>query len=203
MKGEVKQREVANEMMTEREKMISGEMYRPGDAELVADRVRARELCAKINSVVSDSDEREVHIRELVGMAGKAVYMEPNVRLDYGYNLEVGDYFYANFDCVFLDCAPIKIGDNCMFAPGVHVYTAYHPLDATERNSGQELAKSVTIGNNVWVGGRSVINPGITIGDNAVIGSGSVVTKDVSANTVVAGNPARVIRQLNQQEENA
>lgn len=190
-------------MMTEREKMISGELYRPGDAELVADRIRARELCAKINSVVSDSDEREVHIRELVGMAGKAVYMEPNVRCDYGYNLEVGDYFYANFDCVFLDCAPIKIGDNCMFAPGVHVYTAYHPLDATERNSGQELAKSVTIGHNVWVGGRSVINPGITIGDNAVIGSGSVVTRDVPANTVVAGNPARVIRQLDKQEENA
>ncbi|MBC1475212.1 sugar O-acetyltransferase [Listeria grandensis] len=184
-------------MMTEREKMISGELYRPGDAELVADRDRARHLSAKINGVVSDKDERAVHIRELLGMAGKEVYMEPNVRFDYGYNTEVGDYFYANFDCVFLDCAPIKIGDNCMFAPGVHIYTAYHPLDATERNSGLELAKPVIIGNNVWLGGRSVINPGITIGDNAVIGSGSIVTKDVAANTVVAGNPARVIRTLN------
>lgn len=188
-------------MMTEREKMISGELYRAGDPELVAGRERARELCAKINGVVSDAAAREVHIRELLGSAGKNVYMEPNVRLDYGYNMEVGDDFYANFDCVFLDCAPIKIGNNCMFAPGVHVYTAYHPLDATERNSGREFAKSVTIGNNVWIGGRSVINPGITIGDNAVIGSGSVVTKDVPANTVVAGNPARVIRQLDQQGE--
>ncbi|AQY50333.1 maltose O-acetyltransferase [Listeria weihenstephanensis FSL R9-0317] len=190
-------------MMTEREKMISGELYRAGDAELVADRERARHLCAAINGVVSDKDEREKPIRELLGMAGKDVYMEPNVRCDYGYNIEVGDYFYANFDCVFLDCAPIKIGNNCMFAPGVHVYTAYHPLDADERNSGLELAKAVTIGNNVWVGGRSVINPGINIGDNAVIGSGSVVTKDVPANAVVAGNPARVIRQLDKQEGNA
>ncbi|WP_311769797.1 sugar O-acetyltransferase [Listeria booriae] len=186
-------------MMTEREKMISGELYRAGDPELVADRDRARHACAAINAVISDKEEREVHIRDLFGRVGKNVYMEPNVRCDYGYNIEVGDDFYANFDCVLLDCAPIKIGNNCMFAPGVHIYTAYHPLDAVERNSGLEYAKSVTIGNNVWIGGRSVINPGITIGDNAVVGSGSVVTKDVPANTVVAGNPARVIRELGEQ----
>ncbi|MNC32530.1 Maltose O-acetyltransferase [compost metagenome] len=123
-------------------------------------------------------------------------YIEPSFRCDYGYNIFLGKNFYANFDCVILDVCPVHIGDNCMLAPGVHIYTATHPLDAETRNSGVEFGKPVTIGHNVWIGGRAVINPGVTIGDNVVVGSGSVVTKDIPANAVVAGNPARVIKMV-------
>jgi len=108
----------------------------------------------------------------------------------------VGKDFYANFDCVFLDVCPIHIGDNCMLAPGVHIYTATHPVDAIERNSGLEFGAPVTIGHNVWIGGRAVINPGVTIGDNVVIGSGTVVIRDVPSDVVIAGNPARIIKKL-------
>src|SRR5699024_6165905 len=107
-----------------------------------------------------------------------------------------GENFYANFDCVMLDVCEIRIGANSMLAPGVHIYTATHPLDPVERNAGKEFAKPVTMGNNVWIGGRGVINPGVTIGDNDVIASGAVVTKNLPANVVVGGNPARVIREI-------
>lgn len=123
-------------------------------------------------------------------------YIEPTFRCDYGYNIFLGNNFFANFDCVMLDVCPIRIGDNCMLAPGVHIYTATHPIDPVARNSGAELGKPVTIGNNVWIGGRAVINPGVTIGDNVVVASGAVVTKDVPDNVVVGGNPARIIKKL-------
>ena len=167
-------------MSEEKQKMIAGEYYRPGDDTLRADRLRARHI---------------VHRYDLLGQS-EGAYIEPSFRCDYGYNIYLGNNFYANFDCVMLDVCPIRIGDNCMLAPGVHIYTATHPLDATERNSGLEYGKSVTIGHNVWIGGRAVINPGVTIGDNAVIASGAVVTKDVPANAVVGGNPAKIIKMI-------
>lgn len=184
-------------MKTEKEKMLAGEMYNPGDAILVKDRENARRLVRLYNQSLETEGEKRIELlKDLLGSTGEDVYMEPNIRFDYGYNTHVGENFFANFDCTILDVCEVKIGDNCMIAPGVHIYTASHPLDSTERISGKEFAKPVTIGNNVWIGGSSVINPGIKIGDNVVIASGAVVTKDVPDNVVVGGNPAKVIRQL-------
>ncbi|WP_297207062.1 maltose O-acetyltransferase [uncultured Pluralibacter sp.] len=183
-------------MSEEKRKMIAGELYRPGDVTLRSDRLRARQILHQYNhSSPEESTLRQTLLSELLGQAEDA-YIETTFRCDYGYNIFVGKDFYANFDCVMLDVCPIHIGDSCMLAPGVHIYTATHPLDAQERNSGLELGKPVTIGNNVWIGGRAVINPGVTIGDNAVIASGSVVVKNVPANAVVGGNPARIIKML-------
>ncbi|MCR4456313.1 MAG: maltose O-acetyltransferase [Enterobacteriaceae bacterium] len=183
-------------MSTEKQKMIAGQLYRAGDETLRADRLRARELLHHYNhSAPGEKSERRGLLAELLGKSGNA-YIEPSFRCDYGYNIFLGNDFYANFDCVMLDVCPIHIGDNCMFAPGVHIYTATHPVDATERNSGLEFGAPVTIGNNVWVGGRAVINPGVTIGNNVVIGSGSVVIRDIPDDVVVAGNPARIIKKL-------
>lgn len=180
----------------EKQKMIAGELYRPADTQLRADRVNARHLIHRFNHTAPD--EQAVRAELLGQLLGQSLdaYIEPSFRCDYGYNIFLGKNFYANFDCVILDVCPVHIGDNCMLAPGVHIYTATHPLDAETRNSGVEFGKPVTIGHNVWIGGRAVINPGVTIGDNVVVGSGSVVTKDIPANAVVAGNPARVIKML-------
>ncbi|AEG97501.1 MULTISPECIES: maltose O-acetyltransferase [Klebsiella] len=183
-------------MSEEKRKMIAGEPYLAGDATLKADRLHARQVLHRYNH--SAPDERESRAALLAELFGKPTdaYIEPTFRCDYGYNISLGANFYANFDCVMLDVCPIRIGDNCMLAPGVHIYTATHPLDPTERNSGIEYGKPVTIGHNVWIGGRAVINPGVTIGDNAVIASGAVVVKDVPANAVVGGNPAQIIKLL-------
>lgn len=184
-------------MKSEKEKMMAGEMYDPADPELIGDRMKARELVRIYNETPETETERRTEIlRNLLGTAGEAVFMESNIRFDYGYNTHVGDNFSANFDCVILDVCEVRIGNNCMVAPGVHIYTATHPLDSGERNSGKEYGKPVAIGNNVWIGGKAVINPGVTIGHDAVIASGAVVTKDVPNNSVVGGNPAKVIKQL-------
>lgn len=183
-------------MSIEKQKMIAGEPYRPGDETLRTDRLRARQLIHRYNHTAPDEKtERQNILAELLGQS-EGAYIEPSFRCDYGYNIYLGKEFYANFDCVMLDVCPIHIGDNCMLAPGVHIYTATHPLDAEERNSGVEFGKPVSIGNNVWIGGRAVINPGVTIGDNVVVASGAVVTKDVPANVVVGGNPAKIIKNL-------
>jgi len=183
-------------MSDEKQKMIAGLPYRPSDDTLRADRLRAREIIHRYNhSAPDEKAARRAMLAELLGDSGNA-YIEPNFRCDYGYNIFLGKDFYANFDCVFLDVCPIRIGDNCMIAPGVHIYTATHPLDATARNSGLEFGAPVSIGRNVWIGGRAVINPGVTIGDNVVIGAGSVVIRDVPSDVVIAGNPARIIKTL-------
>lgn len=183
-------------MSEEKRKMIAGAFYRPGDDTLRADRMQARQFLHRYNHASPEEKALRAGIlADLLGHAGDA-YIEPPFRCDYGYNIHLGQNFYANFDCVILDICPVRIGDNCMLAPGVHIYTATHPLDAQERNSGIEYGKPVTIGHNVWIGGRAVINPGVTIGDNAVIASGAVVVKDVPANAVVGGNPAKIIKML-------
>ena len=183
-------------MSEEKQKMIAGELYRPADDTLCNDRLRARQLIHRYNLTAPEEQHlRQTILRDLLSQS-EGAWIEPSFRCDYGYNIALGKAFYANFDCVMLDVCPIRIGDNCMLGPGVHIYTATHPLDATERNSGQELGKPVTVGNNVWIGGRAVINPGVTLGDNVVVASGAVVTKSVPANTVVGGNPARIIKTL-------
>ncbi len=184
-------------MKTEKQKMLAGELYKSWDPELIKDREKARYLTRIVNQTTeTEYEARAEAIKNLFGSTKENVYMEPNFRCDYGYNIHVGENFYANFDCVILDVCEVRFGDNCMLGPGVHIYTASHPLNPVERNKGPEFGVPVTIGNNVWIGGRAVINPGVTIGDNAVIASGAVVTKDVPANTVVGGNPARVIKQI-------
>ena len=140
--------------------------------------------------------ERDGILRELLGTCGANAFVEPAFRCDYGYNIHVGENFYANYDLIILDVCEVRIGKNCMIAPRVSIFTAAHPLDAETRISGLEFGKPVTIGDNVWIGGHAVINPGVTIGDNAVIAAGAVVTKDMPANAVVGGVPAKVLRLL-------
>ena len=189
-------------MASEKQKMMNGELYRPQDDELVNDRLRARKLTRLFNQTMeTDSEERAALLKELLGSTGKEYYIEPTFRCDYGFNIHVGENFYANFDCVILDVCEVRIGQNCMLAPGVHIYTATHPLLPDERNSGKEYGKPVTIGDNVWIGGRAVINPGVTIGNNVVVASGAVVTKDIPDDVVVGGNPARIIKQINQESD--
>ncbi|MCM3267883.1 maltose acetyltransferase domain-containing protein [Paenibacillus elgii] len=184
-------------MKTEKEKMLNGELYLAADPELLQERANARRLTRLYNQTLeTEESTRTELLKELFGSTKESIYIEPNLRCDYGYNIHVGENFYANFDCVFLDVCEIRIGDNCFIAPGVHIYTATHPLDPNERSSGVEYGKPVKIGNNVWIGGRAVINPGVAIGDNVVIASGAVVTKDVPDNVVVGGNPAKIIKPI-------
>lgn len=185
--------------MTEKEKMINGALYDPTDEQLAMDRLNARKLMKVYNETSPiEEAERIDMLKAIFGSTGENIGIEPDFRCDYGYNIHVGENFYANFNCVFLDVCEIRMGHNCMLAPGVHIYTASHPLDPIERTSGKEFGKPVTIGDNAWIGGGAIINPGVTIGDNVVIGSGSVITKDVPDNVVVAGNPAKVIKQINE-----
>lgn len=184
-------------MQTEKEKMLNGELYNSADPILVKERVNARRLTRLYNQTDEmEESERSKLLKELFGSTGHTIFIEPTFRCDYGYNIHVGENFYANFDCTFLDVSEIRIGDNCMIAPGVHIYTATHPLNPHERITGAEYGIPVSIGNNVWIGGRVVINPGVTIGDNVVIASGAVVTKNVPDNVVVGGNPAKIIKKI-------
>ncbi|MBO0451646.1 chorismate mutase [Enterococcus sp. MJM16] len=180
--------------------MIAGKLYFTGDPELVADRKDARVKLRAINQE-SDKKKREVIVKEAFGGTKNRVYVEPTISFDYGYNIFVGENFYCNFHNVFLDICPITIGDNCLFGPSVQLYTASHPLEPGKRNSGQELGKPITIGNNVWIGGSSVVVPGVTLGDNVVVAAGSVVTKSFPANVVVGGNPARIIKTIEDENE--
>ncbi|PSV22136.1 maltose O-acetyltransferase [Photobacterium leiognathi subsp. mandapamensis] len=183
--------------MSEKEKMLVGELYDPTDDELVQLRLNARLLTEELNATsVACQDKRVEIIKRLFGTTGDNIYIESSFNCDYGANIHVGDNFYANFGCVILDVAEVKFGKNCLLAPQVGIYTATHPLDPIERNSGLECAKSITIGDNCWIGGHAVINPGVTLGDNVVVASGAVVTKSFGNNVVIGGNPAKVLKEI-------
>ena len=167
---------------------MAGELYDARDPELVEARERARLLLARYNA----TGDREA-LTALFGRLANDTVVEPPFHCDYGFNISVGRRFYANVNCVFLDCAPIEIGDHVLLGPGVHLYAATHPLDAAERRGGLELAKPISVGDDAWLGGGTIVLPGVTIGARAVVGAGSVVTRDVSADERVAGNPARPI----------
>jgi len=183
--------------MTEKQKMLAGEMYDPADPELMTLRQRARQLFEAFNQTGIDEPERRTSLlKTLLGSTGRNITIEPAFYCDYGENIHVGEDFFANFGCVILDVAEVRLGNNCMLAPQVGIYTATHPLDPVARRSGREYAKPITIGNDCWIGGMAVINPGVTLGDNVVVASGAVVTKSFGDNVVLGGNPARVIRTI-------
>lgn len=184
-------------MKTEKEKMLSCELYDASDSELTKERAKAREIVYDFNNTKpGEHNYRCDLLKKLFGNIKSSICIEPPFHCDYGYNIEVGENFYVNFGCIFLDVNKIKIGDNVLIAPNVQLYTASHPVDPTVRLTFKELGFPITIGNNVWIGGGSIICPGVTIGNNVTIGAGSVVTKDIPDNVVAAGNPCRVIKKL-------
>lgn len=189
-------------MLTERQKMLAGELYDPLDKELAGERVRARDLCQSLNATSeADTDRRRQLLSELFGRGGDTVWMQPPFYCDYGTNIWLGRRVFFNFNCVVLDVCQVTIGDFTLLGPAVQIYTATHPLDYELRRT-QEFGQPVEIGADVWIGGAAVICPGVTIGSRSVIGAGSVVTRDIPAGVFAAGNPCRVIRSLEVLEPN-
>ena len=188
--------------MSDWERMVSGEIYYPGDEELWKARCRAKALCRQYNDAPPEDDKaRDEILHQLLGSVGKDCWIEPTFRCDYGVNITVGDYFFANYDCIFLDIAPITIGSNVMIAPRVCLYTAGHPISASVRNTGLEFGAPITIGDNVWIGGGVTVCPGVTIGAGSIIAAGAVVTRDVPPGVVAGGNPCRVLRPITEADE--
>ncbi|MDD4288431.1 MAG: sugar O-acetyltransferase [Atribacterota bacterium] len=189
-------------MNRQKEKMLSGKPYLAFDEELLQERQYAKEQIFKFNSLnPNDIEKRNKIIRNMFGKTKETFFIEPPFRCDYGYNIEIGNNFYSNYNLIILDCAKVIIGDNVMLGPNVGIYTAGHPLHHETRNTLYEFAFPVTIGDNVWIGGNVVINPNVNIGKNTVIGSGSVVTKDISDNVIAAGNPCKVLRKITEDDK--
>jgi maltose O-acetyltransferase len=180
--------------MTEKEKMLAGQLYRASDPILTEDRQKARSIFRKINKMNEDEKEEQNKLfYELFGKTGKDLMIEPPFYCDYGYNISLGENVFINFNCCILDVAEVRIGNNVLIAPYVQIYTATHPQEAKLRKNMLEYARPVTIGDDVWIGGGVIICPGVSIG----IGAGSVVTKNVPDNVLIAGNPAKELKKIN------
>lgn len=183
--------------MKEIEKLQSGEYYRMDDPEIIKMQTHAIDLCQQFNALpITASKERDNLLRQLFGSAGQNLSVKPGFLCDLGLNIHVGDGFLTNYNVMILDMASVTIGNNVWLGPNVGLYAVAHPMEATGRMNKLGIAKPITIGNNVWIGGNSVVLMGVTIGNNAIIGAGSVVTHDVPNNAVVIGNPAKVIRYI-------
>src|SRR5689334_12996196 len=183
-------------MKTEREKMLAGELYDPMDAALVAARTRARDLCQALNAArETEQNERRRLLQDLFGAGGDSVWMQPPFFCDYGTNIELGERVFFNFNCVVLDVCQVRIGSFTLFGPAVQILTPMHPLNAELRRR-QEFGKPIEIGSDVWVGGGAIILPGVRIGSRAVIGAGSVVSRSIPEDVFAAGNPCRVVREI-------
>ena len=177
--------------------MLAGELYNANDAELNAARLSAQQLLARFNGSLPDAfAERRTILEGLFGTLGQGSAINPSLKCDYGFNIFIGKNCFFNFDCVLLDCNRIEIGDDVQVGPGVHIYTATHPMNAAVRKNGLEMAKPVKISSGVWLGGRAVVCPGVSIGENTVVGAGSVVVRDLPADVLAAGNPCRVIKPI-------
>lgn len=193
--------------MTEREKQLAGQNYDGADSELKSMQYRAQELVKEFNFVPMQDEKRRKEIQaELFGRAGKNLRIYPPIHVDFGCNIFTGDNVFINQNCTFLDNNTITIGERVLIAPDVRIYAGVHPINGKERYIDQgngnayivSSSKPVKIGDDVWIGGGSIILPGVTVGNNVVIGAGSVVTKDVPDNVVIGGNPAKIIKQLRQ-----
>ena len=183
--------------MTEKQKMLSGELYDACDAALLEELNAVKVLCQQYNNLLpTDFVARNTMLQQMLGQADADTFINQPFYCDYGKHIRLGKRFFANFHLTILDEALVTIGDDCFCGPNVSIYTACHSTDPVERNARREWAKPVSIGNSVWIGGDVTILPGVTIGDNCTIGAGSVVTRDIPANSVAAGNPARVIKTL-------
>lgn len=185
--------------MTEKERMLSGKLYKAQDKELAQMYDKSRILQHRFNNSL-DREERQHILKELLGKTKNNFYIEPPIYFDYGSNIYLGENFYANFDLLILDINKVTFGDNVMIGPRVSILTAGHPIVKEIRNEGLEFGYPITIGNDVWIGGNVTINPGVTIGDNVVIGSGSVVTKDIPSNVIACGNPCKVLREITKED---
>jgi len=178
--------------------MLAGIIYDANyDKELIEERIKCRDLCHEYNRLMpSNTEQQREIIKKLFGKTKKTFTITAPFWCDYGYNIEVGENFYVNHNCVILDAAKVLFGDNVFIAPNCGFYTAAHPLDVEQRNKGLEFAKPIKIGNNVWIGAGVSVLPGVSIGDNSVIGAGSVVNRDIPANVVAVGNPCKVIKAV-------
>ncbi|WP_057002421.1 sugar O-acetyltransferase [Agrilactobacillus composti] len=189
-------------MPSQKERMLSGKLYRAADTEIRAVNFRARRLTRLFNQTTEEQMAyRQTLLKELFLKTGSEIYIEQPFHIDYGQHTTIGEHFYANYDCIFIDTAPITIGNDFYLALRVGLYTAGHPIDAAIRNEDLEYGYPITIGDSVWIGANVVVNPGVTIGSNVVIGSGSVVTKAIPDNVVAAGNPCRVIRPITKEDQ--
>lgn len=189
-------------MENEKTKMITGKPYKASDVQLVQERIRAKEILFAFNALApKEVEQRNEILKTLLGRLGHQFHIEAPFRCDYGYNIELGENFYSNYNLTILDCARVRIGNNALIGPNVSIYTAGHPLHYELRNLDYEYAFPVTIGHNVWIGGNVVINPGVSIGHNSVIGSGSVVTKDLPDQVIAVGNPCKVLRKITDEDK--
>ena len=187
--------------MNQKERMLAGLPYKAWLDGLTEEREANKVRIWRYNQLSpADREARDKLIREIIGKYGKSVSFEAPFHCDYGWNIEVGENFYANYNCTILDVGHVKIGKNVMFAPNVSIFTAGHPVHPDSRNSGYEYGIPVTIGDNVWLGGGVIVTPGVTIGNNVVIGAGSVVTKDIPDNVIAVGNPCRVLRAITEED---
>ncbi|HEY3142695.1 MAG TPA: sugar O-acetyltransferase [Acidimicrobiales bacterium] len=182
---------------TQRERMLAGDAYIADDPELTRDSLRARRLQDQYNrTTVDDGDERRQILQELLGEFGPDSEIRPPFYCDYGHHIRVGARTFANFGLVALDVAPITIGDDVQIGPNVQLLTPTHPIEPEPRRAKLEAAEPIAIGSNVWLGGGVIVLPGVSIGENTVVGAGSVVPRDLPANVVALGNPARIARTL-------
>lgn len=186
-------------MKTEYEKMIAGEFYSPMDPELrrLAQEARTKQFAFNQEA---DGEKRSQIIKSWFGSTGENLSLHPFLACDYGVNIHLGENFYANWNLTMLDVCPIRIGKNALIGPNCQFLTPLHPLDPHERNAGEEYGSPITIGDNFWAGGGAIILPGVTLGDNVVVGAGAVVTKSFGDNVVLAGNPARIIKEIEVKE---
>lgn len=177
--------------------MLAGLPYKAWLDGLAEERLENKKRIYKYNNLPPEAEkEQEELIKEILGKTGENVHIEAPFHCDYGYNIEVGENFFANYNLTVLDVGKVRIGKNAQIAPNVSIYTAGHPIHPDSRNSGYEYGIEVTIGDNVWIGGNVCIMPGVTVGDNVVIGAGSVVTKDIPGSVIAVGNPCRVVRAI-------
>ncbi len=187
--------------MNQKERMLSGLPYKAWLDGLEAEREACKAVIYQFNLLRPEERDRIPEIlKGLFGKTGEDIWIEPPFHCDYGWNIETGENFFANYGLTVLDVGKVIFGDNVVIAPNVSIYTAGHPIHPESRNSGYEYGIPISIGNNVWIGGSVVILPGVAIGDNAVIGAGSVVTKDIPGNVIAAGNPCRVIRTITEED---